>query len=147
MPTRGARVTASSGAQAEHEEALIRAFVVPEKRERLVELLAKPKRRETVRKALAHFGDLDRRFMVAIPGSEQSAPAIEKLLRSRGAPGECYLISESSALDGRTMTLGEALRAVVAHGMGTLLSCVPGRLGYYEGEDREDRWLLERGAA
>lgn len=137
----------SPGGQVEHEAALIRAFVVPGKRARLVELLSKPKRRRDVLRALAHFGDLDPRFQLPIAPSEQSADAIERLLRQRGARDECYVLSEDASLDAQTLSLGDALRSIVAHGMGSLISCVPGRLGYYEGENRGDRWLLERGAA
>jgi hypothetical protein len=132
---------------AEHEAAFIRAFVTPTKRERVVELLSKPKRRREFLKALAHFGDLDSRFCVQIPSAEQSASGIASLLQKRGAPAECYLISEDLALDGKSMPLSDALQKVVAYGMGTLVSCIPGRLGYYEGEARGDRCLLERGAA
>jgi hypothetical protein len=140
-------VTVSLGSHTEHEAALIGAFVIPDKRVRLVELLSKPKRRKDVLRSLAHFGDLDARFQVPIPPSEQSAAAIEKLLRARGAPADCYVISEDAALDARTMSLSDALRSIVAQGRGSLLSCVPGRLGYYEGESQGDRWLLQRGAA
>ena len=112
-----------------------------------MELLSKPKRRKDVLDTLAHFSDLDPRYQVPIPSSQQSAHAIEGLLRKRGAPAECYLISEAGALDGRLLPLTEALSLIVGHGMGTLMSCVPGRLGYFEGETPGDRWLLERGAA
>ena len=133
--------------QTAHEAALIRAFVVPGKRERVVELLSKAKRRQDVLRGLAHFRDLDPRFQVEISPAAQTASAIEQLLRKRGAPSECYLISEDASLDGRVLLLTEALGAIVARGMGTLLSCIPGRLAYYEGENQRDRWLLERKAA
>jgi hypothetical protein len=145
-PTSGRRLDVSHTDRAEHEESFVRAFVVPAKRQRLVELLSKPKRRKNVLDTLAHFTDLDPRFQIPIPSFAQSAPAIEGLLRGRGAPGECYVISESAALDGRFLALAEALRLIVGQGMGTLLSCIPGRLGYYEGEGPEDRCLLERGS-
>jgi hypothetical protein len=110
----------SPSPQTEHEAALIRAFVIPGKRARLVELLSKPKRRKDVLRSLAHFGDLDPRFQLPIPPSEQSAAAIEKHLRARGAPADCYVISEDAALDARTLLLSDALRSIVAHGMGSL---------------------------
>jgi hypothetical protein len=40
------------------------------------------------------------------------------------------------------MPLADALRKIVGNGMGTFLSCVPGRLAYFEDED--GRWILER---
>ena len=133
--------------QIEHEPAFVKAFIVRTKQERYLELLSKPKRRKAVLDSLAHFKDLDPRFEVPIPPSAHSPSGIERFLRSRGAPSECYLISEDAALDGRAVALSEALSSIVGRGMGTLLSCIPGRLGYYEGEEGGERWLLERGAA
>src|SRR6185295_9324049 len=100
----------------------------------------------TLLDSVAHFSDLDPRFQVPIPASEQSPSRLEQLLRSRGAPSECYLTSEDTALDGRTVGLSEALTLIVGRGMGTLLSCIPGRLGYYEGEDRRPPPLRDRGS-
>lgn len=92
----------------EQEAALIRAFIIPTKRERLVELLAKPKRRQDVLNTLYHFAGLDPRFISRIHGAESSAEGIEALLRSKGAPDLCYAISTDSELDGRTVPLREA---------------------------------------
>jgi hypothetical protein len=124
------------------EEALIRTFVVKSKRNRLVELLASPKRRIDVTSTLAHFHDLDSRFVVALPSSEHDARAIERELRRRGASESCYVVSENSELDGRCMPLAEALDRVVGAGMGTLVSCVPGALAFFEGEGPSDRCIL-----
>src|SRR6266550_7663490 len=58
-------------------------------------------------------------------------------------PGLCWLVSERSDWDGRQMPLAEALEAVVGTGFGTIISCIPGRLGYFEGEMPRDRNLLQ----
>lgn len=105
----------SSDTASEHEAALIDAFVVPHKRDRLIGLLGKPKRRQDVIDTLAHFHDLDMRFAQQLSGVEHSPTAILALLS--GA-------------------------AFVGMEMGILVSCIPGRLGYLEGED--GRWILER---
>jgi hypothetical protein len=70
-----------------------------------------------------------------------------KLLRAHGAPADCYVLSEKKDLDGHTVPLEAALDAVVGRGMGALLSCIPGRLGYFEGEVSGERYVLERRAA
>lgn len=131
----------------EQEAALIRAFIIPTKRERLVELLAKPKRRQDVLNTLYHFAGLDPRFISRIHGAESSAEGIEALLRSKGAPDLCYAISTDSELDGRTVPLREALTRILGLGHGTFLSCVPGSLGYFEGEEIGERYVLERSSA
>lgn len=40
------------------------------------------------------------------------------------------------------MPLVQALSKTVAMGYGTVISCIPGKLGYYEGEDPRERYLL-----
>ena len=110
-----------------------------------MELLAKPKRRRDVLRTLYHFKDLDPRFMTKVPTAEESASALEALLRARGAPEFCYAISTDEYLDGKTVTLRDAITRITRRtGHGTLLSCVPGHLGYFEGEDPSARYVLER---
>ncbi len=132
-------------AHIEHEAAFIRAFIIAAKQERLVELLAKPKRRHDVLKTLFHFTDLDPRFLTKVSSAEETGSGIEALLRARGAPEFCYAISTDEYLDGKTVTLRDAITRITRRtGHGTLLSCVPGRLGYFEGEDPSARYVLER---
>jgi hypothetical protein len=128
-----------------HEAAFVRAFVIPPKQGRFLELLPNRKRRKSVLRTLYHFRDLDPRFASQIPASDQSTAQIEGLLLSFGAPKECYLISDDRDLDAHTMALTTALEEARGTGGGTVLSCIPGQLGYYEGEEPGDRWLLRRG--
>jgi hypothetical protein len=131
-------------AELEHESALIRAFIAPERRERYLGLLASARGREKLRRALAHCDDFDRRYTHALPPDVRTPAELEALLRAKGAPAECALLAEDDALDGRRLPLEEALVAIIGRGMGTLVSCVPGRLGFYEGEGPNVRFLLER---
>jgi len=128
------------------EQALINSFVTKSKRERLAGLLANPKRRAKATSSLAHFNDLDPRWVVSLPNDQHDPIAVERALRARGAADTCYLVSEASALDGRRLPLRTALEEVIGYGMGTLLSCIPGKLAYYEGEGPSDRCILERRA-
>ena len=125
---------------------IIRAFVVSSRRDRLLELLAKPKRRRDVTTTLAHFRHLDPRWVVDLRPSEQDREGIQRALRSRGAPDACYLISENRELDGQRLQLAEALDRIIGAGMGTLVSCIPGVLAFFEGEGPSDRCILERRA-
>ena len=127
-----------------HAEGLIRAFVVPERQERLLGLLGSARGRAKLRAGLAHFAGLDARHAVPIAGGDQSPDGIARLLRGRGAPATCVLLAEDAALDGRELDLEDALRQVVGRGMGAFLSCVPGRLAYFEGEGPKESYILER---
>jgi len=128
----------------EHEEALIRGFVRPERRSRLLELLGSSKGRAKLRASLAHFRDLDVRFAQVVQPSKHHARDIEATLRAKGAPDSCHVLSESAALDGRDMPLGSALADIVGGGMGSFVSCIPGKLGYFESEETGERYILER---
>ncbi|HEX9097159.1 MAG TPA: hypothetical protein VF990_13800 [Candidatus Dormibacteraeota bacterium] len=90
--------------------------------------------------------DFDRQVIVVIAADSQTASTVARLLRVKGAPAVCWLVSERSDWDGRQMPLANALDAVVGAGFGTVISCIPGRLGYFEGESPENRHLLERRA-
>lgn len=127
------------------EEAFVSAFIIPSKRKRIIELLRNPKRRPAVLDSLNHFRGLDPRYAFRIPPGQQSAGQILKLLHDRGAPEGCYVISANRELDSRRMPLSEALSCVVGFGQGTFVSCVAGRLGYFEDEEINERYLLDRG--
>jgi hypothetical protein len=66
------------------------------------------------------------------------------MLRQRGAPPTCYVLAANSDLDGRQMPLREALDAIIGRGEGAFVSCLPGRLGFYEFERVKSSYLLSR---
>jgi hypothetical protein len=125
-----------------HEQSVLRAFILPTMRKRYVEFLATPKRRKKLLEQLAHFKHLDPRFVVEIAPNKTNPVEVARLLAARGAGSNCWVISEASALDGREMDLREALQRTIGYGMGTILSCVPGKLAYFE--DEESRCILQR---
>jgi hypothetical protein len=125
-----------------HEEELIKAFFVPTKRERYLEMIANPRKRKKFLLGLSHFKALDPRYCFAVPKVEHTAEQIAAFLIRKGATPSCWVTSEDSDLDGKELPLLEALKKVVGYQMGTFLSCVPGKLAYFEDED--DRWILVR---
>lgn len=126
-----------------HEEAFIRAFVLPDKQHRWTYLLLNKRRRSTFTHRLADPIDIDTRWAVPIQPSEQTSGRITELLRIRGAPDQCHLISEFPALDDTDVQLSDALDTIVGSGVGSVISCLPGALAYYEGE-MNTRFLLQR---
>ena len=126
-----------------HEAEIVKAFIVKDRRERYLSLLSSPKGRKKFIERLPHgiSDELDPRYAQRIDGS---ASQIEHLLRRKGAPEICYVISEDGGLDGREMPLLEALEETVGRGMGTLISCVPGKLAYFEAEDIGERYILKQ---
>lgn len=120
----------------------IRAFVIPQKRERYVEAVSNDKRRRKFIAKLSHFDDFDPRWIVQIAPASQNPEAIKAMLTKRGATATCQAISEFVELDGQEIPLTDALQKVIGYEMGTILCCVPGRLAYFESE--ETRFILER---
>jgi hypothetical protein len=120
----------------------IRAFVVPQKRERYIEAVSKDKRRQKFIAELSHFGDFDPRWIVPIASSSQNSEGILALLKMRGATATCQAISEFKDLDRQEVPLEDTLRKIIGREMGTILCCLPGRLAYFESEDT--RFILER---
>jgi hypothetical protein len=122
------------------EEALVDAFIVSAKRERYKAMMANGKRRRSFLDVLNHCADIDPRYATAIASNAD----VVALLSSRGAPKTCHVISEVSELDGKEMTLRDAVDAAEAHMFGTLVGCIPGRLAYFYDESGSRRLLLER---
>ncbi len=119
------------------EEATIRAFIGPSRRDRWLAKLLSPKRQSFLDR-LNHLADLDERYATPL------SPGVDPLsaLRSRGAPATCFAISDLPSLDGRELPLKEAIEQIEAGGMGTILCCIPGRLAYYCDEAGTGRRLL-----
>jgi superfamily II DNA or RNA helicase len=128
---------------ADHEREFVKAFVPRERRERWLELLANPKQRQKITLQLAHNAVFRSDRIVAIEPRQQHAKPLSELLTRKGAPELCYVISESEELDGREMLLVDALKAIVGYGMGSIVSCIPGRLAYYEAEGPKERFILQ----
>src|SRR5687767_10773451 len=85
------------------EEQLIRAFAEPTKRDRYLQLLGTPRRRRKALDTLYHSITFDERYATELP----SKTDVHSLLRAKGAPAQCYVISPNARIDGREMLLAE----------------------------------------
>ena len=61
-----------------------------------------------------HCHDLDPRFAKLIPSNQDSEESIESLLRRKGAPDLCHVMSDNADIDNREMPLSDALSKTVA---------------------------------
>lgn len=131
----------------DHEEAIIRAFVLRNKQERFLSFIANPKKRRKFTDTLPDFSWFDQRFVTPVPWRvdptlslwerhRQGLLSIAQLLKSKGAGRICWVISASTDIDGQELELEVALEEIVGKGVGAILSCVPGRLAYFEGENQ-----------
>ena len=128
--------------QMDDEEALVNAFIISTKKARYKYFLSRPRLRKRFTSELGHFKGLDLRFVVPIPPSQHHPAEILTILKSKGAGTLCRVISENWDIDGHEVDLLDALEITVGRQMGTFLSCVPGKLAYFEDEDI--RCILQR---
>ena len=128
----------------EHERGFLDFLAEPTKRRMATLLALGEKRRPDVRALLDHSVRLHSLSCKHLTGNEADAGSVAATLRSLGAPPTCFVVSADSNLDGREMLLGDALDAIVARGNGAFVSCIPGRLGFYEYEDMRSSYLLTR---
>jgi hypothetical protein len=125
-----------------HHQSLIAVFVKRSKRDRYREILSNPRLRHKFTGQLAHFTDFDPRYRLPIPSNRLFVEKIARELQKRHSPTIVFAISEDPRLDQKEFPLVEALEQIVGRGMGTVLSCIPGRLAFVETED--ERFILER---
>jgi len=125
-----------------HELALIAAFAKRSKRDRYREILSNPRLRRKFTNMLPHFADFDPKYRLPIPSNKLFVGNITAELQKRHSPNVVFAISEDPALDQRELPLVEALNQIVGRRLGTVLSCLPGRLAFVETED--ERFILER---
>lgn len=117
-----------------HEQAFVEVFVQPPRRERAAFCLSNPKKRHEFINKVAHHGRdvLISEHLKSIDPSRQNPKSIYNLLHSLGAPSTCHVIS--THISGNDIELLSALERVVGCGHGAVICCIPGPLGYFEGE-------------
>jgi hypothetical protein len=131
---------------AEGHELGIAEFVVRAKRARIRDLLSRPKGRRKFVAMLPHFRDWDQRSILPIEPRRHDPTSIQLALEARGTPELVYVISTDPDLDRRSIRLSEALSRIVAVAPGTVVSCIPGVLAYFEGEAPRGRSILHNDA-
>jgi hypothetical protein len=125
-----------------NEQLLITSFVRRNKRDRYREILSNPRLRHEFTSRLAHFTDFDPKYRLPFRSDKLFVGNIAVELQKRHSPKVVYALSEDPLLDEKELPLVEALHRIVGRGMGTVLSCIPGRLAFVETED--ERFILER---
>lgn len=124
-----------------HEVALVRAFIRPEKRERVENLLASEKGRHKLRKQLSHFSS----YLMperCVDVQQLSDAALIARLQQLGAGSTAYFICEKEEFDKQQLPLAKILDLKFWSDIGFFASCVPGKLVFYQGERGEGPFIL-----
>lgn len=128
----------------QQEEQSARPFIVPAKQDRYLSLLESPKGMLKLAHGLGHCDDLDMRHAKLVPVGRQNVDALEKVLKQKGSPDVCHVMSSHPRIDEQDMPLRKALEEAAGQTTGTLISCVPGKLAYFEFEDAGELYILQR---
>jgi len=121
---------------------MILPFLREDRRSRWSELFPKPKGRKKLLKTLWNGDDFDRNLMLQVDPAERTVQQLSFKLRGLGAPTTSHLISARPSLDGKDLDLTTALRTVLNLAPGTMICCVPGKLAYYENDDRNGNYII-----
>jgi hypothetical protein len=128
-----------------HVRGFVRAFIQRSRQDRCLFLLEHPKRRRDFTKELAHFKWLEERYSRPVPSNRaNSAHGMVSLLRQKGASATVWIISEDPKIDATELPLDEAMKQAWGSSMETILTCVPGKLAFFRGEEMKSERILER---
>lgn len=123
-----------------HEELIIKNFFQRTRRERYFEIRNKEKQRSKWLDKLNHTPGLETRYTTWLTPKDDAF----SILKSKGAPEKCFVISCFDEIDKKEMKLLEAIEKTKISGWGTIIGCIPGKLGFYYGELGESSAIIER---
>jgi hypothetical protein len=127
-----------------HEALFVKAFIMKNRQERAIFLLSHPRRRRDFTSELDHFKWLDPRFAIPIPPAQaHTTTELISFLRKKGAKDTVWVISSDESIDGHELGIQEAMKGIWGGDCGTILSCIPGRLCFFRGEEMKSERLLE----
>ncbi|MEK4485643.1 hypothetical protein MHH81_08560 [Psychrobacillus sp. FSL H8-0484] len=130
----------------EIEEIIVKTFFVKRIQQRVLFELSSPQKRYD---AFGRRNDFIRpELMFEIPKPNSDPEEIEKLLKKQGAGNMCYVItSAESDIDGEELPLIKALEDLIWSGLPFIISCIPNKLAYYQGEQAygsPQKYILKR---
>ncbi|MEY8754357.1 hypothetical protein AB9M93_07285 [Peribacillus frigoritolerans] len=133
----------------ELEDIIVKSFFNKRIQQRvLFELFSAKKRMDAIGRLNHNYlTTLREEFMIEIPKPNSDPEEIENLLKKQGAGNDCYAISWNDSIDGKYMSLTSALEVSVGEGFPSIISCIPGKLAYFEAEQSygpPPRFILKR---
>jgi hypothetical protein len=141
-------VEGGAGMDKELEEIIVKSFFNKRIQQRVLFELFSPKKRQDAIHRLSNFHiTLRNEFLFEIPKPNSDPEEIEELLKKQGSGNDCYAMSCNDTIDGKNMSLTSALEVAVGEGFPSLISCIPGKLAYLEGEQSlgpPPRFILKR---
>ncbi|MFT8318822.1 MAG: hypothetical protein ABF651_11220 [Sporolactobacillus sp.] len=132
----------------EIEKLIVKAFFRKKIQPRILYELFSQKKRDHAMDRLNHryMEMLRQEFMIELPKPNSDPKEIARILRKYGAGDICYSIVWSE-MDGRVLPLESTLDKVVGNGSAVIVSCIHGKIAYFEAEQEygpPPRYILKR---
>ena len=128
---------------ADLEIKVIRRFVAKAKQDRYIQFVSSPKNRQKFINDLSHFNFFQWDLFEAVNGIEEQI--IRQALQKDGVDEKtCYVISENSDIDAKTLNTKEAISETVGTGMGTILVFGDADMIYFESETMNTRFISKK---
>ena len=119
---------------------VIKRFINKAKQDRYIQFVSSPKNRHKFFGDLSHFKFFQWDSFEAVKGNEEQA--ILQALRQNGVDNKtCYVISENTDIDSKTLDTKEAISETVGYGMGTILVFGDADIIYFESETMNTRFI------
>lgn len=136
----------------EHEKKIVKNFFRRELRQRLFYELTIPNKRSKIFGRLASDpnGVIDSKYLHPVPlkGNNDCSYVLKKLIEKGALANQAaYIMCNLSPFDGKYISLKKAVEEMVYKGEPLIISCIPGKLAYFEGEEGfgpPPRYILER---
>ncbi|USK32567.1 hypothetical protein LIT25_18470 [Bacillus sp. F19] len=133
----------------EQEKIIIKSFFEKRIHDRMMFELLSPKKRVNAIDRLCHGYEniICKRYMVEVKKPNSNPQELYSLLKSHGAGETCYVISFNEEIDGKEVPLLDALEQAVGFGFPSIISCILGKLAYFEAEHElgaTPRYILNR---
>lgn len=89
------------------------------------------------------YHKLQLKHVTLIEGRDGSSEIIYGKLKKLGAPEKVFVLASSEGVKAE-VDLKEALDETVGHNSGTIISCIAGKLAFWESDDMNYRYILHR---
>lgn len=122
---------------------VIKNFVTKTKQDRYIQFVSTPKNRHKFINDLPHFGFFQWDIFDPVKGTEEHV-ILQSLKKNSVADKVCYVISENTDIDTKTLDIKQAIDETVGHGMGTILVFGDADMIYFESEEMNKRFISKK---
>ena len=122
---------------------VIKKFVISTKQDRYIQFVSSPKNRHKFISDLSHFNFFKWDLFEAVNGIEGQI-ILQVLKKNNVVDTTCYVISENSDIDTKTLDIKEAVTETVGLGMGTILVFGDADIIFFESETMNTRYISKR---